>query len=112
MPGRRLRQEVKTVTIMIHMYCRRHHGVTDKYDFCRKCYDLKKYAEKRLTHCPFGNAKPVCSRCTVHCYNPGRRQQIKIVMRYAGPRMMYTHPVMAVRHLWHSIISNYRGSYE
>jgi hypothetical protein len=31
------------------------------------------------------------------------RQQIKDVMRYAGPRMLYHHPILAIRHIWDSI---------
>ena len=25
---------------------------------------------------------------------------MKVVMRYAGPRMLWRHPVLAIRHLW------------
>ena len=33
-----------------------------------------------------------------HCYAPAQRQAIKDVMRYAGPRMLLSHPVMTVCH--------------
>lgn len=39
-----------------------------------------------------------CSQCRVHCYAPAQRQAIKDVMRYAGPRMLLSHPVMTVCH--------------
>ena len=29
-----------------------------------------------------------------------RRRQIRDVMRYAGPRMLWRHPLSAIRHLW------------
>jgi len=35
----------------------------------------------------------------VHCYKPERRKQIQQVMRYAGPRMLRSHPLLAIRHL-------------
>ena len=40
-----------------------------------------------------------CSNCTVHCYRPEMRERIRTVMRYAGPRMLFHHPVMAIRHM-------------
>lgn len=39
-----------------------------------------------------------CSQCRAHCYAPAQRQAIKDVMRYAGPRMLLSHPVMTVCH--------------
>jgi hypothetical protein len=28
------------------------------------------------------------------------REKIRVVMRYAGPRMIYAHPIMGFRHLF------------
>ncbi len=44
--------------------------------------------------------KPVCAKCPVHCYQPRYRQQVREVMRYAGPRMLTQAPAVAMRHLW------------
>ena len=52
----------------------------------------------RYCYCPFIATKTFCSQCRVHCYAPAQRQAIKDVMRYAGPRMLLRHPVMAVHH--------------
>ena len=27
-----------------------------------------------------------------------RREQVRVMMRYAGPRMMWEHPIMSLRH--------------
>jgi hypothetical protein len=35
----------------------------------------------------------------VHCYQKDRRAQIKTVMRFAGPRMMWEHPWLSLCHL-------------
>ena len=37
----------------------------------------------------------------IHCYQSDSimRQQIKDVMRYAAPRMMFTHPILSFSHL-------------
>ncbi|MFS8651978.1 MAG: nitrous oxide-stimulated promoter family protein [Caldibacillus sp.] len=32
---------------------------------------MKKYAWVRLSVCRFGEEKPACSNCSVHCYKTG-----------------------------------------
>ena len=92
--------ELRTVEIMIGMYCRSFHG--GRENLCTECAALLDYARERIAKCPFGVHKPVCNQCTVHCYEPETRARIQQVMRYAGPRMMWTHPVLALRHFIHS----------
>ncbi|MEL7562289.1 nitrous oxide-stimulated promoter family protein [Dehalogenimonas sp. 4OHTPN] len=92
----RLKREALTVRTMISMHCRDRHPGSG---LCVECRDLEKYALDRLRHCPFGEEKTVCSLCPVHCYKPVMRQKVREVMRYAGPRMMTRHPLMAVSHL-------------
>ena len=67
---------------------------------CPQCQALLDYAHRRLEHCKFGEDKPSCTRCPVHCYKPAMREQIRQVMRYSGPRMLMHDPIMAIRHLW------------
>lgn len=66
---------------------------------CPECRDLHRYAMNRLTFCRFGEDKSTCVSCPVHCYGPDPRDKIKQVMRYAGPRMLWSHPVLTVRHM-------------
>ncbi|MDD4923785.1 MAG: nitrous oxide-stimulated promoter family protein [Dehalococcoidales bacterium] len=94
--SKRIERESKTVITMIAMYCRKNHSITG---LCSDCREMKNYALKRLESCPFGEGKTTCAKCQVHCYNPQMRQRIRKVMSYAGPRMIYTHPIQAVRHL-------------
>jgi hypothetical protein len=89
--------ETRTVSAMIQIYCRAHHGA--RKDLCGECAGLLAYAKQRIDRCPFGYDKPVCNQCSVHCYNRDARKTIKTVMRYAGPRMIWNHPVLALRHL-------------
>ena len=42
--------------------------------------------------------KTFCSNCKVHCYKPEMRARIQEVMRYAGPRMIFYHPLLAILH--------------
>jgi hypothetical protein len=82
---------------MIEMYCRaRHNG--HQGVLCDTCAKLHAYAMERLDNCPFCLAKPTCANCPIHCYKPDRRERIKRVMRYSGPRMMARHPVLALLH--------------
>jgi len=62
--------------------------------------DLADYACQRLEKCPFQGSKTTCARCPIHCYKPDRRVQIRAVMRVAGPRMLFRHPVLALLHLF------------
>ena len=81
---------------MIAMYCRHHHGGREP---CPGCAELGDYARRRLERCVFGDAKPTCANCTVHCYKAEMREKVRAVMRWAGPRMLLRHPVLAILHL-------------
>jgi len=94
---RRIAREWKTVQAMIRIYCRNLHG--GKKALCAACEELRLYAEKRLERCPFAEEKPTCVMCPVHCYEATMRERVRQVMRYAGPRMLLRHPVLALLHL-------------
>ena len=89
----------KTVAAMVHIYCHDTHG-TPRGTLCDGCGALLAYADERLTRCPFEEEKTTCRDCPVHCYRPVEKDAMKEVMRYAGPRMLLRHPLLAVRHLW------------
>ncbi len=96
-PTSRLQREAKTVELMLELYCRDHH----QHDsgLCVECSSLWQSVLQRLVHCPFRPNKPTCVNCTVHCYKPAMRERIREVMRYSGPRMALSHPVLSVLHL-------------
>lgn len=77
----------------------RERGSGERRDLCPECAELEAYAHARSERCPFMEEKAFCSNCTVHCYRPEMRERIRTVMRYAGPRMLLHHPVMAIRHM-------------
>ena len=93
-------RERRTIATMIGIYCRAQHGTSDA--LCDECEQLLAYAIGRLDRCPFGAEKPACAYCPVHCYKPAMRRQIKDMMRYAGPRMLYRHPILTILHVWDS----------
>ena len=59
----------------------------------------RSYADARVDHCPHMETKTFCSACKTHCYKPQMREAIRQVMRWSGPRMIFHHPVLAIRHL-------------
>ncbi|HAI11167.1 MAG TPA: nitrous oxide-stimulated promoter family protein [Phycisphaerales bacterium] len=93
-----IRYEQKMIRAMIRLYCRKHHD-TDGQTVCADCAQLQDYANSRLANCPFGDDKSSCRQCAIHCYKPAIREEMTKVMRYAGPRMLYRHPIMAMNHL-------------
>ena len=92
----RIAREKRTVRAMIGIYCRAHHATSGQ--LCDDCSELLEYAYGRLGRCPFGADKPTCAKCPIHCYKPSMKAKAVSVMRYAGPRMLPRHPILALRH--------------
>lgn len=90
-------REKETVSEMIALYCKKQHKT--KHGLCPECTQLNDYARLRSDKCPFMETKTFCSNCKVHCYKAEMREKIRQVMRFSGPRMIFTHPVMAIRHV-------------
>ncbi|MFX1496292.1 MAG: nitrous oxide-stimulated promoter family protein [Promethearchaeota archaeon] len=93
-----IEKERITVQTMVKIYCKKFHG--NKSELCNECLELLEYVEERLKNCRFGKNKPTCKKCPIHCYKPTMRERIQEVMRYSGPRMIYLHPIMGIRHLF------------
>ena len=94
----RIKREKKTVSLMIAIYCRHIHR---NKNICDDCSHLHDYAMKRLDTCKYGIDKPTCNKCPVHCYRKIEREQIRRVMRFAGPKMLFSHPILALFHLYY-----------
>lgn len=94
---KRLEREKRVVTLMVNKYCSDNHN---SKSICESCNELLDYSFDRLLNCPFAEDKPVCSKCTIHCYNKNYRKQIVDVMRYSGPKMIYSHPIDTALYFW------------
>ncbi len=92
----RIENEKAVVAKMIRLYCRHKLGMEELNE---EYTELLRYAEQRLTRCKFGDQKPACKRCPIHCYKSDMRAKIREVMRWAGPRMIIYDPVAAIKHL-------------
>lgn len=97
LPGR-LNREHETMRCMVEIYCSDHHPDADRHP-CPECEGFLDYAHARLEKCPFGEAKPTCAKCPVHCYKREPREHAKAIMRYAGPRMLWRHPWLTALHM-------------
>jgi len=87
--------EKRTIKAMIEIYCKKHHGFDS---FCPECKELCDYALTRLDKCPFGEKKPVCNKCKVHCYASDKREKVKEIMRFSGRKMLIKHPYLTFLH--------------
>jgi hypothetical protein len=101
-----LDKEKASVRSMVELYCK---GQGHPDPLCEECSELLAYAMERLDRCPYGDGKPTCRQCPIHCYKPDMRERITAVMRYAGPRMLLHHPVQGIRHLMHEKESKKRA---
>ena len=91
-----LERENLTMAKMVGIYCRAHHDTAS--ELCEDCTQFLDYAEVRLEKCPYGEDKPTCANCPVHCYKPHYRAQAKAIMRFSGPRMLFRHPLLTIAH--------------
>lgn len=91
--------EKKTVYQMIKIYCNAHHESSGT--LCENCQTIYDYAVLKYNRCPFGENKPVCSKCKVHCYKKDKREEIRQIMRYSGPRMLFKHPINTTIYFYH-----------
>ena len=90
-------KELEVVELMIRLYCKNKHKCKD--GLCTECNELLEYVKLRRSKCPWGDKKPFCSNCKIHCYKPDMRTKIKDVMKFSGPRIVFRHPIIAVKHL-------------
>ena len=94
----RIDREKATLKAMVQIYCRGHHNL-GRGNLCPHCLELLQYGNDRLNRCPYASAKGPCAQCDIHCYKPEMRKHVREVMRYAGPRMLTRHPILALLHM-------------
>ena len=94
-------EELTAISEMIRIYCLKKHNSRDQ--LCPECIDLIDYVKLRLQRCPFGETKPTCRNCKIHCYRKDYREKIRKVMVFSGPRFLVKHPNMAFIHLWRDL---------
>jgi len=96
MANKHVEIEKSTIKKMITIYCRAKHNT--RGEVCESCKELINYTELKTDKCVFGDLKPACSSCPIHCYSKNYREKIKEVMRFSGPRMFYLAPRRTILH--------------
>lgn len=86
--------ELETLRIMAGMYCRARHGCDP---LCTACRELLAEAARRLARCP-RDPRPSCRKCPANCWPPALRARMREIMRYSGPRLPLSHPLLALKH--------------
>lgn len=91
--------DIKTLTRMHHIYCRCHHNPGKTGDLCDECQSVLDYSLRRTESCKWKESGRLCSNCEVHCFEDTMRLKIKEIMRFAGPRLIFTNPLLSIRYL-------------
>lgn len=105
--SKKLNSEYQALANMIGIYCQYHH--CSSHLVCKSCQSLLEYALVRLDRCPYGDNKPICRKCPIHCYKKAEKQKIKKIMGFSGPRMLFYHPLVVLKHLireWEKVPSS------
>ena len=110
-----LRHDLMVLARFITIYCTYKHRDTAKNAVNLKTHDVTEIAgrelklcaacEKLLTHafvkrstCPM-DPKPACKDCPAYCYHPSYREQIRVVMKYSGWRLLVSGRLDYLYHL-------------
>lgn len=94
-----IQREKRVISMMIGIYCKKKHGPSYKNNLCPECQELQAYAHLRLSHCRYGENKGFCSNCPTQCYVQQKKEHIRRVMRFSGPYMLWSHPILLVKHV-------------
>ncbi len=91
------KHEISVISKMIDIFYKNHQGDYSLLEI----NDLKNYCINRVTSCPLIESKTFCSSCKIHCYDDKHRNLIKKVMKFSGPRMIFYHPLLTIKHFFY-----------
>lgn len=91
----RIEKEKRIIALMVQFYCKHKLQLNE---LPTEYAELITYAHRRLTHCKFGEQKKACKKCPIHCYAPQKREMMRQVMKWCGPRMLIWHPIITLKH--------------
>ncbi len=94
-------KDVKVLGNFISIFCRENHGTDERADLllkdarvrsilgdedpvlCSDCQKLLTHGIAKLLQCPY-DPKPMCKKCSTHCYAPDYREKMREVMKFSG----------------------------
>jgi hypothetical protein len=86
--SRRLAREWKALNALVRIYNRLLPPRANRL----QRDELLDYTRERFLACPFGLAKPLCTNCGFHCFEPARRAQLQAAVSRALPHLCWRHP--------------------
>ncbi|MHC4472071.1 MAG: nitrous oxide-stimulated promoter family protein [Planctomycetota bacterium] len=100
---REISGDLKVLGKFVETYCKHHHDAPrapfrmsgidlsptklGRRRVCEDCRRLLAHAVVKRARCPL-DPKPACRLCTVHCYSPDYRQQVREVMKFSGRHLI------------------------
>ena len=86
----------RVLEAMGSIYCQGNHADAQKDEggMCPECRATIENTLSRAASCPYGHQD-----CKTHCQRGDAQIRIKAIMRYAAPKMMFRHPIMAFEYL-------------
>ena len=94
-------KDIRVVADFVAIFCRENHRDVEKslfvnkdeklhlllngggMELCKDCTKLLNHGIAKLLQCPH-DPKPMCKKCTTHCYAPGYRERMREVMKFSG----------------------------
>lgn len=93
---KKIEEEKTNIEFMIGLYCKKNH---EEDGLCVECQELLTFAKMRIDKCPVKETKTFCSSCHIHCYPKAKREAIRTIMKWSGPRMLIYNPPLAIKHI-------------
>jgi hypothetical protein len=101
-----IQEDAGKLVKFMDIYCRAHHAARERTSFnihekktpvlikkgpelCEECTRLLRHAIVMRALCPL-DPKPKCRKCPQHCYRPRYKDEMETVMKYVGPRLMFS----------------------
>ncbi len=94
-------KEKELIEIMIKLYNKKK---LRQKQLTKEMQELLEYSYLRIENCPhqkknINGEKPFCSCCTIQCYKADMKQSMVEVMKFSGPRLIFSHPIVSIDHL-------------
>ncbi len=99
-------KEKKNIKKTFAVYCHKHHGTSGE-SLCPKCTALLATVMLKMNRCPYGITKPICDQCDRPCFSPKQTKEFLEIMNSSQGRMFLKHPIMAIRHKFAKLGSEY-----
>lgn len=106
---KKIEDEKNNIEFMINLYCKKNHK---EIGLCNDCQELLTFAKMRIDKCPVKETKTFCSSCHIHCYPKVKRESIRTIMKWSGPRMLIYNPPLAIKHIINTVKHKVRSKKE